>query len=307
LEKMSKQKSRREFLKNAASLTGATVMGSLLPRKVFAHALSNQIPLSGHVWVYASQFPPHWDCTPIMDQVMADFKYAGLEGVELMDSNLRRDDIVSTLTPLMEKHEIPITGTSYYGDMWDRSRYSEILEDAEMILSRLHALGGSTIGITVGDAGHIKTASELDAQAEVLQKILKLCKQYSVQPNLHNHTFEVENDLHDLKGILERIPDMPLGPDINWLIRGGVDPVWFIETYGHQMDYLHLRDQGADGKWTRALGEGVTDFPAIARALERVNFSGRAAVELAFETPVDNKVREDWRKSRDYVSEVFKW
>lgn len=305
---MSRQKSRRKFIKKAACLAGTTVLGSLLSREMPAHTfLSPKIPLSGHVWVYASQFPPDWDCTPVLDQVLADFKYAGLEGVELMESNLRHDDIVSKLTPLMEEHGIPVSGTSYYGDMWDRSRQSEILEDAELVLSRLQALGGSTFGITVGDAGHIKTSSELDAQAEVLQKILEKCRHYGIQPNLHNHTFEVENDLHDLKGILERIPDMPLGPDINWLIRGGVDPVWFIETYGQQMVYLHLRDQTADGKWTRALGEGVTDFPAIARALERVNFRGRAAVELAFETPVENGVREDWKKSRDYVREVFEW
>jgi sugar phosphate isomerase/epimerase len=191
--------------------------------------------------------------------------------------------------------------------MWDKNKKSEILEDAEIVLGRLHELGGSTFGITVGNAGHVKTEAELDAQAELLLDILQICKQYAIQPNIHNHTFEVENDLHDLKGILKRIPDIPLGPDVNWLIRGGVDPVWFIETYGKQMVYIHLRDQDAAGKWTRALGEGVTDFQAIARALEKINFSGRAAVELAYEQPVANGVREDWKKSRDFVKEVFGW
>ncbi len=305
---MSKYRSRREFMKESACLAGATVFGSLFPKEMLAKSLfPNQVPLSGHVWVYASRFPPDWDCTPVLDQVLADFKYAGLEGVELMESNLRHDDIVSGLGALIEEYNMPVTGTSYYGDMWDRSKQSEILEDAELVVSRLHALGGSTFGITVGDAGHIKTGSELDAQAEVLDKILKICKQYNIQPNLHNHTFEVENDLHDLKGILERIPDMPLGPDVNWLIRGGVDPVRFIETYGKQLVYLHLRDQDAEGKWTRSLGEGVTDFPAIAHALRKADFRGRAAVELAFETPPENGVREDWKKSRDYVKEVFEW
>ena len=72
--------------------------------------------------------------------------------------------------------------------------------------------------------------------------------------NLHNHTYEVENQLHDLKGTLARIPDVKLGPDLNWLIRGGVDPVQFIHDHGEQIVFLHLHDQKADGKWSEAMG-----------------------------------------------------
>ena len=103
------------------------------------------------------------------------------------------------------------------------------------------------------------------------------------------------------------MPEIPLGPDFNWLIRWVVDPVWFINTYGDRMVYLHIRDQGADGRWTRAVGEGVTDFPAIANALKEVNFRVRAAVELAFETPPEGEVKEDWKKSWEYVRNVFGW
>ena len=93
--------------------------------------------------------------------------------------------------------------------------------------------------------------------------------------NLHNHTYEVENDMHDLKGTLARIPDVKLGPDLNWLVRAGVDPVSFIKTYGKQIVFLHLRDQKADGKWSEAMGEGNTDYVAIGKALQEVKFSGR--------------------------------
>ncbi len=106
---------------------------------------------------------------------------------------------------------------------------------------------------------------------------------------------------------MARIPNIKLGPDLNWLIRGGVDPVWFIKTYGHQMVYMHIRDQKANGKWTEAVGEGVTDFPAIAKALQERNYKGKAAIELAFDEPPVNSVREDWKKSREYVRKVFGW
>lgn len=303
-----KERPRREFLKISALLGGATILGSLFPVRLFgAVKASDKVPLSGHVWVYASQFPPDWDCTPILEEVFSDFKDAGLEGIELMESNLRHENIVAIAGALVKKYGVPITGTSYNGDMWDRKKHKEIMEDVELVVSRLHQLNGKTFGITVGDAGRIKTEAELDDQAELLGKIITVCKQYNVQPNLHNHTFEVENDLHDFKGTIERVPELKLGPDINWLIRGGVDPVWFINTYGDRMVYLHIRDQDINGEWTKVVGEGITDFPAIAAALRKANFNGRAAIELAFEQPPKGPVSEEWKCSRGYVKEVFGW
>lgn len=300
--------SRRKFIKASGCIAGATVLGSLLPERLFGAGISNNsVALSGHVWVYASKFPPDWDCTPILDQVFSDFKYAELEGVELMESIIRHDDFVSRANDLIQKYDMPVTGTSYYADMWDRSKQQEILEDVALIVERLREVGASTFGITVGDAGHIKTEEELDAQGDLLKLVLEVCEKNKIQANLHNHTFEVANELHDFKGILERVPDIKLGPDINWLIRGGVDPVWFINTYGDRMVYLHIRDQDARGKWTHAVGEGVTDFPAIAKALKKAKFKGRAAIELAFEEPVQGDIKDDWKKSRNYVRKVFGW
>jgi sugar phosphate isomerase/epimerase len=296
--------SRRTFLKTA----GAALVGSLLSEKLTAAtSFKKGVPVSGHLWVYASKYPPNWDCTPVLDQVFSDFKYAGLNGLEVMEPLLRHQDAVPRMKELIAKYRVPVTGTSYNGDMWQREKQQQILEDVEAVVEKLHQLGGSTFGISVGDARRQKTEPELDAQAELLRKIMQVCKKNKVVANLHNHTYEVKNNLHDLKGTLARLPDIKLGPDLNWLIRGGVDPVKFIQTYGRQIVYLHLRDQKADGKWTEAVGEGVTDFPAIAQALQKVNFKGRAAIELAFDAPPVNPVRYNWKQSREYVSRVFGW
>lgn len=138
---------------------------------------------------------------------------------------------------------------------------------------------------------------------------MKICNDHGIVPNLHNHTYEVENDLHDLKGTLARIPDIKLGPDLNWLIRAGVDPVSFINTYGRQMVYLHIRDQYADGNWTEYVGQGVTDFRAIAKALNEQGFQGSAGIELAFPANFEpqNPLKTDWKLSREYVVKTFGW
>jgi len=301
-------RSRRNFIKIAGSLAGGGLMLSGLANEGFANIFSSpSVPLYAHCWVYASRYPPDWDCTPILDDVFSDLKYAGFKGVELMEIILRHDDAVSRLQELTQKYSLPVTGTSYNANMWNKDEHQKILEDIELVVGRLHAAGGTMLGITVGDAQHIKTEDELDAQAELLKKIIAVCNKNKVEPNLHNHTFEVTNGLHDLKGTLKRIPDIKLGPDLNWLVRGGVDPVWFIKTYGHQMVYMHIRDQKPNGKWTEAVGEGVTDFPAIAKALKDINYKGKAAVELAFDSPPTRAVKDDWKQSREYVRKVFGW
>ena len=299
--------SRRRFIQSAAALSGALLTQGLLANNSLAAAGNATVPVYAHLWVYASRYPPDWDCTPILDDVFKDLKYAGLQGVEIMEVLLRHDDAVDRFKNLIQQYALPVTGTSYYADMWNKNEHQKILDDVALVLERLHAIGGTMLGITVGDARHVKTEAELDAQADLLKKTLAVCKQYNIEPNLHNHTFEVTNGMHDLKGTLARIPDIKLGPDLNWLVRGGVDPVWFIKTYGHQMVYMHIRDQDASGKWTEVVGSGVIDFPAIAKALKDINYSGKAAIELAFDSPPVNPVREDWKQSRQYVKEVFGW
>ena len=191
------------------------------------------VPINAHLWVYASKFPPNWDCTPILETVFSDLSYAGISGLELMEGQLRHNDSVERINGLIKKHQLPVSGSSYgVGfNMWDKSQHKAIMEDIKIVVPRLGEVGGKTFGISVGGKDGIKTEAELDAQADLLKKIRVICEDNGIVANLHNHTYEVENNMHDLKGSLARIPDFKLGPDLNWLMRAGVDPVDFITTY----------------------------------------------------------------------------
>jgi sugar phosphate isomerase/epimerase len=294
---------RRNFIRTAATTSMALPFASLFA----GNEKNKKTEVDAHLWVYASRFPPQWDCTPILDEVFSDLKYAGYSGVEIMESILRHEGSVQRLKELSEKHRLPVKGTSYYADMWEKAQQQKILEDIESVVEKLHLAGGTMIGISAGDADRMKTEEELDTQAELLHKIMKVCNKNNVVPNLHNHTYEIAHDLHDFRGTIKRVPDIKLGPDLNWLVRGKVDPVWFIKTYGHKMVYMHIRDQDGKGQWTEAVGQGVIDFPAIAKALKEINYKGKAAVELAYDKPPVNPVRENWKISRDYVQKVFGW
>lgn len=265
-------------------------------------AVQHQITVGGHPWVYAAT-QPGFDITPILPQVFGDMSYAGVDGIELMSVVLKHDGAVETIGELSRRHALPIIGASFGGAMWDRQEHASLLEYAELAIPRLAQLGGRTLGLSVGPVkrGHSirKTPEQLDAQAEILHQIVALCGRHGVVPNLHNHTYEVENGLHDLAGTLQRMPDMKLGPDLNWLVRGGVEPVAFLRQYASKIVFLHLRDQKRDGRWSEALGEGDMDYNAIAAALRDIGFHGPAVIELAHEqdfTPT-RPLRESIRAS----------
>jgi sugar phosphate isomerase/epimerase len=267
-----------------------------------------KIMVAGHPWVYAARRPKN-DIYELLDQIFADMGAAGLDAIELMHTALAPDDAVAHIRELSKRHGLPVIGTSFSANMWDRKQHEAILEQARLVIERVSAVGGRTLGTTTGNAGQRKTEEQLDAQAELLRKILAICKDHGVVLNLHNHTWEVADSEYDLKGTLARVPEARLGPDINWLIRAGVDPVEFIARYGTRIVYAHLRDQKADGKWCEAMGEGTTDYAAIAAAFRKVRFHGDLAIELAHERDFQptRPYGESFAMSRKYVRRVMGW
>ena len=296
---------RRRLLQAAA----ASLAVACVPRvegRADEKGEKKRVIVGAHPWVYAAT-QPKYDIYPILDRIFADMSDAGIEGIELMHTALRPDDAVERIASLSKKHSLPVIGSSFGGDMWDRQKHEEIFKDAERVISRLAKLGGYTLGTSVGAVRGLKTPEQLDAQAELLRKIIALGKRHGVVLNLHNHTYEVVHNLHDLKGTLARIPDVKLGPDLNWLVRGGVAPVRFIREYGSRIVFLHLRDQKADGKWSEAMGEGAMDYAAIGKALHGINFCGPAVIELAHEGNFKptRPLRESLKMSREFVRKTL--
>jgi len=301
--------SRRSFLSQSAAAAlaaGSASVASKLALAIGGGRVKKKVVVGAHPWVYAAK-QPNYDITPILDRIFADMSYAGMDGIELMHTALKPDDAVDRIRGLSKRHKLPVIGTSFGGAMWDRKQHKSVLEDARLVIPRLAALGGRTLGTSVGAARHKKTAAELDAQAELLREIIRIAESHGVVLNLHNHTYEVADGMHDLKGTLDRIPEVKLGPDLNWLVRAGVEPVDFIRQFGDRIVFLHLRDQNADGTWSEAMGEGDMDYVAIGRALRDVSFSGDAVIELAHERNFKRTrpLRDSLKQSRQFVRKTL--
>ena len=271
-------------------------------------APKTKIPVGGHPWLYA-KFRPNYDITAILEDIFADFRYAGMDGIELIYTVIQKPETVERVAALSSKHKLPIIGMSYQADMWDRSKHNAILDEVNLLLPRLAKLGGRTMGTGVGTPNRKKTAAELDAQAEVLRKLIPMCRKHGVVLNLHNHTYEVKDGEYDLNGTLSRIPDAPLGPDLGWLAETGINPVDFLRRRGKAVVFAHLRDRKADGNWADVMGEGVVDYAGVARELRAANFKGTLVIEMTSSTGKlpERPLRDCFKLSRDYVRRVMGW
>jgi sugar phosphate isomerase/epimerase len=299
---------RRNFIQN----TSLSLAAFALAREGLSSGIKNvtdkkKIAAGAHVWVYAST-QPGYDVSPILDQIFYDVSYAGFDGVETMEHPLRSSVYTRQIKELTDKYKICLIGSSYSGEMWDKDKQNQIYEDVENIFSNMASVGGRTFGVSVGEpSGRVKTEKEFDNQAELLKKLITLGQKKGIILNLHNHTAEVSNNMFDLRGTLKRIPDVRLGPDLNWLLRAGVDPVAFLREFKNQIVFLHLRDQLKNGKWPESMGEGDVDFKNIADVLKEINFEGDAIIELAHETGFvkTRPLKESLKMSRDYLRQTM--
>lgn len=298
---------RRKFIQN----TSLAIAASLLTKNGLAKSIlkkekERRLIVGAHVWVYASS-QAKYDVSPVLEQIFSDMSYAGLDAVETMEQPLRSDVYTAQIKEFVEKYNIALIGTSYGAAMWDKNRHNEIMEDVDLVMTNLASVGGRTFGTSVGHPqGRTKTETELDAQADLLKKLIKMGEQKGVVLNLHNHTTEVENNMYDLGETLKRIPNVKLGPDLNWLLRAGVNPLKFLDKFQKQICFLHLRDQYDNGKWSEALGEGDVDFKEIGNKLQEIQFKGDAIIELAFENGFKptRPIKESLKMSREYLRET---
>lgn len=92
----------------------------------------------------------------------------------------------------------------------------------------------------------------------------------------HNHDFEFKK-LADgtvpQEHILAAAPDIGWEMDLAWLVRGGSDPLAWIDRFGNRIVSVHVKDiaragQGLDEDGWSDVGQGTIDWAAMLKALK---------------------------------------
>jgi len=244
--------------------------------------MSLNLEICAHLYAYTAQ-QPDVDACDLLETIFSDLAAAGYAGVEIMHTQVRSEDDGYWVAELSEEYDLPVIGASFGGRMWDAGEHRALAQHADVLLEALEELDACLLGVsTGGKPDGLKTPEELDTQADFLRRLSEACDEHRVLLHPHNHTYEVENDEYELRAMIARIPDIKLGPDINWLRRAGIEPNDFLRRYSDRILYLHLRDQLGD-RWVEALGEGDQDWVELCRTMVEIDYGGYIGIELAHE------------------------
>ncbi|MEZ5668284.1 MAG: sugar phosphate isomerase/epimerase [Alphaproteobacteria bacterium] len=123
----------------------------------------------------------------------------------------------------------------------------------------------------------------------------------------HNHDFEFAT-LADggvpMALLLDNAPSLAWEPDLAWTVRGGADPLVWLDRYQGRVVACHIKDiapagENADEDGWADVGHGVLDWAALAPACVA---AGAALLVVEHDAPKD--FERAARRSRDTVA---KW
>jgi len=117
-------------------------------------------------------------------------------------------------------------------------------------------------------------AAGYKAFGQRLEKAGQACVNAGLKFGWHNHDFEffkLDDGSTPMEHIFAAAPTLGWEADLAWVVRGGADPMDWIERYGSRITAVHVKDIAAAGEcvdedgWAD-VGHGTMDWPALMAA-----------------------------------------
>ncbi len=247
-----------------------------------------------------------YDFEKQFDQVFGIIAEAGYQTIELHNIMLYVENWKERIDEALSRTGLGLVGASNGQSMWDINQYDKIISDMDDYSDRLSTFGSVTCGTSCsGKRLTDRTDAENAQVVKVWTELGEMFNSKGITLNYHTHGEPIE----DIRLMIDNVPPdlVALGPDLDWLRVGGVEPVEFIREYASRLIMLHIRDYHVGGDRTEALGEGDADYKNLAKVLDEVGFQGEFVVELAI--PSGKKptrpIEELLRVSRDHLRETM--
>lgn len=240
-----------------------------------------------------------------LDQILADARDIGFEGVELGNKFPRDPD---ELEPIMRRYGLEIAGGWYSTRLLVHDADTEIaaLQSHLRLLRRM----GTTIFIVAetsnalhGDRGSrlgrhpVLDASQWQSFGERLSRVAAYLENNGHRLAYHHHLGTAVETLDELNRFLEVTDDcVGLVLDTGHAVYGGIDPVAIALTHPSRVAHVHCKDvrperyrdsiaaggsflDGVVAGMFTAPGDGSYDFTPFIGALASIGYSGWMVVE----------------------------
>lgn len=152
---------------------------------------------------------------------------------------------------------------------------ADIEADFDATMRIVKALGMKRVYAPYLEEKHRPTTAV--GYSELAQRLGNAANRYSAQGisfGWHNHDFEfvaLDDGSTPMDILLDHAPNIKWEADLAWVVRGGRDPLEYIERYGDRMSAVHVKDIAEAGTKTDEdgwsdLGAGTLDWAAYLRA-----------------------------------------
>lgn len=214
--------------------------------------------------LYSSRnFPPLGDTL----KMLAKLGYKQVEGYGGLYANL---DALDELKGQLAETGLHMTSGHIGLDMLE--------DESDRVLEIAKALDMKAIFCPA--VGKDERVKDLAGWKEFGRRLAAAAKPYvaaGLEFGWHNHAFEfvtLEDGSVPMTHILEQAPDLSWEMDVAWVVKGGADPIAWIEKYADRITAAHVKDIAAAGTcededgWAD-VGQGTMDWPAIMAALRK--------------------------------------
>ncbi|MBV6434172.1 MAG: Inosose dehydratase [Bryobacteraceae bacterium] len=240
--------------------------------------------------------------------VAASLAEAGYRRVELT-SSFFTPELAPRMLELLEKHGLKLDVVYNGGDMHEGGAAARTIEDTLALVERVKPARIAAVSFNANPKkGERKTDAELETQTRAIGELGRRLRGMGLRLLVHEHAPELSENArewrHMLRGTEAR--DVGICLDIDWVRRGGLEPMALLEEAGDRVGDLHLRNSRG-GVWLEELADGDVDYSKVAAHLRRKGYRGWLVVELAWEreTRITRGLTENLRRSRVWAERVF--
>ena len=293
--------SRREFV---STLAGASAVLAA-PAPVYEPKLAVQCYVFNFVYGLHKQ-----RMEDNISEVFSTMNSAGFHNAELMPSFFTPDNSTNTSQSLMlARLQAPVV---YMNGILHTADGAKQTTDAALALAKrakaVHPVAAINLSADAKPNDEAKSEAELTVQSDAVNRLARDFKKLNVRLMLHHHAAEMAQEAREYRHMLKtadpKLVDFCL--DIDWVRKGGQDPLALMKDCGSRLGALHVRNS-VKGVWSEDFGDGDIDYAPIAAALKQAAFRGYIVVELAYDKATDmtRTLEENLKRSREYAEKVF--
>lgn len=271
---------------------------------------------------------------PAWSRVMDEIALAGYRATELGPLGYYPTD-PTRLRDEFARRDLAVTAGFVFQPLHDPSRREEVLDVARRTLDLLGSLGADVL-VTIDHvseermavAGRPELARRLPpdrfrGMVSLIDEIADLALARGVRPAIHQHAGCYVETEDELEAVLAAIEPERLGlcVDTGHLTYAGIDAVALLRRHAVRTTHLHLKEvdhavhrrvvaEGIPFLPATALGvfcplgRGGFDWPALARLIREVGYTGAATVEQDVDPSVGPSPLADARESLVFLRSV---